>query len=107
MALSRWGAGLMDAPREDEDLRARWAAVAMRAALGGGDARWGFRELRIDGEASHLRVGNGGEAEEARQGSARDTHLVVTGDAETFLRRGRGAYGPRRSRRIWGTKDRG
>jgi DNA-binding HxlR family transcriptional regulator len=84
VALSRWGAGLMDAPREDEDLRAGWAAVAMRSALGGGDARSGIYELRIDGEAFHLRVGNGGEAE-ARQGSAPDTHLVVTGDAETFL----------------------
>jgi DNA-binding HxlR family transcriptional regulator len=82
VALSRWGASLMDAPREDEHLRAGWAAVAMRSALGGG--RPGTHEFRIDGEAFHVRVGDGGEAE-ARQGAARDPELIVTGDAETFL----------------------
>ena len=34
VALSRWGARLLDAPREEEDLRAGWAAVAMRSAIG-------------------------------------------------------------------------
>jgi DNA-binding HxlR family transcriptional regulator len=84
MALSRWGASLMDVPREGEDLRAGWAAVALRAALGGGAARSGTYELRIDGEAFHLRLEDGGEAE-AKQGSAPDTDLILTGDAETFL----------------------
>src|SRR5215212_1502533 len=36
VALSRWGAKLLDAPHEDDDLRAGWAAVAMRSAIGGG-----------------------------------------------------------------------
>jgi DNA-binding HxlR family transcriptional regulator len=36
VALSRWGARLLDAPREDDEMRAGWAAVAMRSALGRG-----------------------------------------------------------------------
>src|SRR5215208_1271548 len=34
VALSRWGARLLDAPHEGDELRAGWAAVAMRSALG-------------------------------------------------------------------------
>jgi len=89
VALSRWGARLLDAPREEDDLRAGWAAVAMRSALGPGavGGRPGAYEFRIDGEAFHLRVGDAEEEErvEARQGSAPDPDLVVVGDAKTFL----------------------
>jgi DNA-binding HxlR family transcriptional regulator/putative sterol carrier protein len=86
VALSRWGARLLDAPREDDDLRAGWAAVAMRStfkpqAMGGCP---GTYEFRIDGEAFHLRIEDGREVE-ARQGSAPDPDLVVVGDAKTFL----------------------
>ncbi len=88
-ALSRWGARFLSVPREDDDLRAGWAAVAMRSVLGQGatGGRPGTYEFRIDGEAFHLRVGAGEEEErvEARQGSAPDSDLVVVGDAETFL----------------------
>ncbi len=79
----------MDAPREEDDLRAGWAAVAMRSALGNGAAggRPGTYEFRIDGEAFHVRVrdSEAGERVEVRQGSAPDPDLVVIGDAETFL----------------------
>ena len=72
VALSRWGARLLDAPREEDDLRAGWAAVAMRSALGRGTAggRPGTYEFRIDGEAFHVRVRDGEEGErvEVRQG---------------------------------------
>jgi len=89
VALSRWGARLLDAPREEEDLRAGWAAVAMRSAIGRGATNNppGTYEFRIDGEAFHVRVRDGEEGErvEARQGSAPDPDLVVTGDAESFL----------------------
>jgi DNA-binding HxlR family transcriptional regulator/putative sterol carrier protein len=89
VALSRWGARLLDAPREDEEMRAGWAAVAMRSALGRGATNNppGTYEFRIDGEAFYLRVGDGEEEErvEARQGQAPDPDLVVTGDVETFL----------------------
>jgi DNA-binding HxlR family transcriptional regulator len=86
VALSRWGARLLDAPREEDDLRAGWAAVAARAtfkprAMGGHP---GTYEFRIDGEAFHLRTGDGREVE-VRQGSAPDPDLVVVGDAKTFL----------------------
>jgi DNA-binding HxlR family transcriptional regulator len=86
VALSQWGARLLDTPREDDDLRAGWAAVAMRStfkpsAMGGHP---GTYEFRIDGEAFHLRVGESREVE-VRQGSAPDPDLVVLGDAETFL----------------------
>ena len=89
VALSRWGTRFLGVPREDENLRAGWAAVAIRSVLGSGAAggRPGTYEFRIDGEAFHLRVGDGKEEErvEARQGPAPDPDLVVLGDAETFL----------------------
>jgi DNA-binding HxlR family transcriptional regulator len=87
VALSRWGAKLLDFPREGEDLRAGWAAVAMRSVLGPGSdgGRPGTYEFRIDGEAFHLRVGEEGEGVETRQGQAQNPDLVVTGEAETFL----------------------
>jgi DNA-binding HxlR family transcriptional regulator/putative sterol carrier protein len=89
VALSRWGARLLDAPREEDEMRAGWAAVAMRSALGQGAAGGctGTYELRIDGEAFHVRVRDGEEGERvvARQGSVPDPDLVIIGDAETFL----------------------
>jgi DNA-binding HxlR family transcriptional regulator len=87
VALSRWGARLLDAPRAEDDLRAGWAVVAMRSALGRGATGGRTYELRIDEEAFHVRVRDSEEGErvEARQGSAPDPDLVVIGDAETFL----------------------
>ena len=89
VALSRWGARLLDAPREEEDLRAGWAAVAMQSALGRGtaDRRPGTYEFRIDGEAFHVRIRDSEEEErvEVKQGPASDPDLVVIGAAETFL----------------------
>jgi len=95
VALSRWGTRFLSVPREDDDLRAGWAAVAMRSVLGQGtaDGRPGTYEFRIDGEAFHLLVGEGGKAE-ARQGSVPDPDVVVTGDAETFLAVASGRLGP-------------
>lgn len=86
-ALSRWGAGLMDTPREEDDLRAGWAAVAVRAALARGPADGpGTYELKIDGEAFHMRVGDGEvECVGAWQGSAPSPDLEVVGDSETFV----------------------
>src|SRR5215213_6660321 len=96
--LSRWGAKLLDAPHEDDDLRAGWAAVAMRSAIGGGGAggRPSTYEFRIDGEAFHVRVRDGeeGDGVEARQGSAPNPDLVVIGDAESFLAVASGRLGP-------------
>ena len=85
VALSRWGAQLLGAPREEDDLRPGWAAVAMRSAVESGaiSGSLAVYEFRIDGEVFHLRVGDG-EAE-ARQGPASDADLVLIGDAETFL----------------------
>jgi DNA-binding HxlR family transcriptional regulator len=97
VALSRWGARLLDAPREEDNLRAGWAAVAMRSAIGRGAAgcRPSTYEFRIDGEAFHVRVrdGEGGEVE-ARQGPAPDPDLVVLGDAESFLAVASGGLSP-------------
>ena len=87
MALSRWGAGLLGVPREGDDMRPGWAAVALRSAVGpGAGGPSGTYEFRIDGEVFHLRVGDG-EAEEVevRQGPAPAADLVVVGDTETFL----------------------
>ena len=89
VALSRWGARLLDVPREEEDLRAGWAAVAMQSALGRGtaDRSPGTYEFRIDGEAFHVRIRDSEEEErvEVKQGPASDPDLVVIGAAETFL----------------------
>jgi hypothetical protein len=89
VALSRWGTRFLSGPREDDDLRAGWAAVAMRSVLGPGavGGRPGTYEFRIDGEAFHLRVGAGEEGErvEVRQGSVPDPDVVVTADVETLL----------------------
>jgi DNA-binding HxlR family transcriptional regulator len=89
VALSRWGARLLDAPGEDDDLRAGWAVVAMRSALeqGAAGGRSVTYEFRIDGEAFHVRVRDSEERErvEVRQGPAPDPDLVVIGAAETFL----------------------
>ena len=98
VGLSRWGAKLLDAPREEEDLRAGWAAVAMWSVIGPGTAggRPGAYEFRIDGEAFHVRVRDGEEGErvEARQGPAPDPDLVVVGDAESFLAVASGRLSP-------------
>jgi len=58
--------------------------------------RSGTYEFRIDGEAFHLRVGDGEEGErvEARQGSAPDPDLVVIGDAKSFLAVASGRLSP-------------
>jgi DNA-binding HxlR family transcriptional regulator len=113
VALSRWGARLLDAPREEEDLRAGWAAVAMRSAIGRGVAgdRPSTYEFRIDGEAFHVRVRDGEEGErvEVRQGSVPDPDLVVTGDAETFLAVASGRLSPEeavQSGALWVEGDR-
>jgi DNA-binding HxlR family transcriptional regulator len=88
-ALSRWGTRLMGSRGEEDELRAGWAAVALRSTLvaggsGGGSGTYGFR---IDGEAFHVRVMDGEEGKkvEARQGSASDSDPVVVGDSETLL----------------------
>src|SRR5215204_4757157 len=99
VGLSRWGAKLLDAPREEEEnLRAGWAAVAMWSVIGPGTAggRPGAYEFRIDGEAFHVRVRDGEEGErvEARQGPAPDPDLVVVGDAESFLAVASGRLSP-------------
>ena len=95
VALSRWGARLLDAPREEDESRAGWAAVAVRSALGTGpaDGRPGTYEFRIDGEVFYLRVEDGGKVE-LRQGSAPAPDLVVTGDADTLLAMASGRLSP-------------
>jgi DNA-binding HxlR family transcriptional regulator/putative sterol carrier protein len=85
VALSRWGAKLLGAPRKEDDLRPGWAAVAMRSAVESGAISGPVEvyEFRIDGEVFHLRVGDG--EVEAHQGPASDADLVLTGNTETFL----------------------
>jgi DNA-binding HxlR family transcriptional regulator/putative sterol carrier protein len=87
VALSRWGAKLLDEPREGDELRAGWAAVAIRSAFKEGTASGGpgTHEFRIGDEVFHLRVGGAAEEVVVRQGSAPDPDLVIFGDAETLL----------------------
>jgi putative sterol carrier protein len=65
----------------------------MRSAFGVGadGGHTATYEFRIEGEAFHLRVGEGIEA---RQGQAPDPDLVIIGDAETFLAVASGKLGP-------------
>ncbi|MDP9410010.1 MAG: winged helix-turn-helix transcriptional regulator [Actinomycetota bacterium] len=83
--LSRWGAGLLGAPRGEEDLRPAWAAVALRSVFDAeaASAPKETYEFRIDGEVFHVRIEGGGV--EARQGPADDPDLVVVGATEAFL----------------------
>jgi DNA-binding HxlR family transcriptional regulator len=95
--LSRWGAGLMDSPREGDDLRPGWAAVAVRSAMAREvtGANPGTYELRIDGEPFHLRVGDGQvECVEVWQGSSTAPDLVVIGEADTFVAVASGRLSP-------------
>jgi putative sterol carrier protein len=101
----------LDAPAEDDELRAGWAAVALRSALpaGASDGRPGTYGLRIDGEVFHLRVG--GKEAEVRQGSAPDHDLVVESDAGTLLAVASGRLSPEQAvesgaLRVEGEKDR-
>lgn len=96
-ALSRWGARLLEAPGEDHQSRAGWAAVALRSALaedsGGRSGTYGFL---IDGEAFHVLVvdGDGGKRVEARQGPAPDSDPVVVGDSRTLIAVSTGKLSP-------------
>ena len=94
VALSRWGARLIEEPGEDDEVRAGWAAVALRSALPaeGSSGRPGTYGFRIDGEAFHLRVEDG--EVEVRQGSAPDPDLVVRGDTGTLLAVASGRLSP-------------
>jgi DNA-binding HxlR family transcriptional regulator len=94
VALSRWGARLLEDPGEHDEVRAGWAAVALRSAVpaGSSDGRPGTYGFSIDGEAFHLRV-DGGEVE-VRQGSAPDPDLVVRGDTGTLLAVASGRLSP-------------
>ena len=84
VGLSRWGSMLMEEPRDGDDVRPAWAAMALRSSLepvmDGGRQTY---ELRIDGEAFYLRVADG--TVEARQGSAGEPDVVVVGGTGTFL----------------------
>jgi DNA-binding HxlR family transcriptional regulator len=94
VALSRWGARFLDDPGEDDEVRAGWAAIALRSAVpaGASDGRLGTYEFHIDGETFHLRAG--GEEVEVRQGPAPDPDLVVQGDAGTLLAVASGRMSP-------------
>ena len=96
VALSRWGARLLDDPSEDDELRAGWAAVALWSAVPAGPqtdvpGTYGFR---IDGEAFHLRVGDG--EERWRSGRARPPNPTWSsmGDAGTLLAVASGRLSP-------------
>ena len=85
VALSRWGSRLIEDPRDGDESRPAWAAMALRSLFEPG-ATVGLREIyefRIDGVAFYLRVDDG--AVEARQGSAEAPDVVVFGGAEIFL----------------------
>ena len=85
VTLSRWGSRLVGDPRDGDESRPTWAAMALRSLFEPG-ATVGLREtyeFRIDEEAFHLRVDDG--AVEARQGSAETPDVIITGSAEIFL----------------------
>ncbi len=85
VALSRWGSRLVGDPRDGDERRPAWATLALRSLLReeAVDGQRETYELRIDGEAFHLRVEGG--AVEARQGPAEAPDVVVAGGSGTLL----------------------
>jgi DNA-binding HxlR family transcriptional regulator len=85
VSLSRWGAKLVAEPRDGDQSRPAWAAMALRSLFEPGSTI-GVREtyeFRIDGEAYSLRIDDG--AIRAGQGQAESPDLVIVGAAHTFL----------------------
>jgi DNA-binding HxlR family transcriptional regulator len=96
LALSRWGSRLVEEePREGDDVRPAWAAVAVRSAIGTSvlGVRAGTYEFRIDGETFYLRVEED-EGTELWQGPAQAPDLALAGEAGTFLALASGRLGP-------------
>ena len=93
LSLSRWGSRLVEEPREGDDVRPAWAAMALRSLFepGAGCPREVY-EFRIDGETFHLKVE--GDAVEARQGAADAPDVAISGGAGTFLSLAAGRLGP-------------
>lgn len=94
LALSRWGSGLMEEePRDEDECRPAWVVMALRSLFEpeAGGPREEY-ELRIDGEAFHLRIEGG--TVEARQGSADAPGVVVSGGAGAFLALSAGRLAP-------------
>jgi DNA-binding HxlR family transcriptional regulator/putative sterol carrier protein len=85
VALSRWGSRLVGDPRDGDERRPAWAAMALRSLLrkeAAGVPRETY-ELRIDGEAFHMRFEGG--AVEARQGPADAPAVVVAAESGALL----------------------
>ena len=83
VALSRWGSRLVEEPRDGDQCRPAWVAMALRSLFEpGADGLRETYELRIDGEAFHLQF-DGGEVE-ARQGTADKPDVVIVGAAGVF-----------------------
>src|SRR5215213_6746295 len=104
VALSRWGTRFLDAPHEGDELRAGWAAVAMRSALGARGGSSGTYELRIDGEVFHLRIrerggGQAGLGPGSRPGRRRRLGDLPCGGLGKTRPRGGGGIGDASDRR--------
>ena len=83
-ALTRWEMEEMRAPREADERRPGWYALAMWAAFRPEAAtRDETYELRVGGETFHLEA-RGGEAT-ARRGPAADPAATLEADLEAFL----------------------
>ncbi|MEJ7842556.1 MAG: winged helix-turn-helix transcriptional regulator [Rubrobacter sp.] len=94
VALSRWGSRLIEEPRDGDECRPAWVAMALRSLFepGAADGLRETYELRIDGEAFQLRVDGG--SVEVRQGCADAPDVVVSGGAGTFLALSAGRLAP-------------
>ena len=96
VALSRWGSRLVEEPRDGDECRPAWVVMALRSLFEpGADGLRETYELRIDGEAFHLRF-DGGQVE-ARQGTADKPDVVIVGAAGVFMALTAGRLGSERA----------
>lgn len=83
--LGRWGGSALGEPTPDQDFRASWFALGMRATFrpglsAGADASY---EFRIGEETFSFHIANG--EPHPHQGSATSPRLIVEADPATFL----------------------
>jgi DNA-binding HxlR family transcriptional regulator len=90
LALARWGAPLLGAPRPHDDYRLRWLVLTLQSRFdpaAAGDLERTY-EFRIGDEIVHARIADG--AVHTAEGAAHDPDVIVASAVDLFLAWGTG-----------------